>query len=196
VYVTHPVFDRAGVWEFRVEFADGDDSRVGTHFVQVNPRSSAPAVGDPAPVTQTRTASTVEEAQEISSALNPDLAFYSVSLDEALANGKPTVVLFSTPAYCVTLTCGPQLEALGELKADYGGQMNFIHVELYGNIREMLDTGDPSVGRVADAVQDWGLITEPWTFFIDSNGVITARFEQFTTLSELQEAAEHLLSRG
>jgi hypothetical protein len=195
-YVTHPQFDRAGVWEFRVELAEGAGSRVGSTFVQVNADSAAPAVGDPAPVTQTRTASTVEEVRQISSAFEPDPGFYAISLDAALASGKPTVVLFSTPAYCSSQTCGPQLETLGDLKADYGGEMNFIHVEIYDNVREMLDTGDPSIGRVADPVRDWGLITEPWTFLIGADGVITDRFEQFTNLAELTEAAERLTQHG
>ena len=67
-------------------------------------------------------------------------------------------------------------------------------MEIFDNIREMLDTGDSSIGRVAQPVEDWGLITEPWTFFVDVNGVVTARFEQFTTFEELSEAADSVLA--
>ncbi|MDA1296956.1 MAG: hypothetical protein O3B04_03005 [Chloroflexi bacterium] len=193
-YTGAPEFSRPGVWEFQVSFDDGGRTRVGSSFLQVEQDSSAPGVGDAAPVTVTRTASTADEVRLISSAFVPDPAFYAISLDEALGNGRPTAVLFSTPAFCVTQTCGPQLEALGELRNLHGDRMDFIHVEIFDNIREMLDTGDSSIGRVAQPVKDWGLITEPWTFFVDANGTVAARFEQFTTLEELSEAAESVLS--
>ena len=193
VYVTHPEFDRTGVYEFMVELAEDGGERSGSTFVQVNQESSAPAIGEQAPSSETKTASTVEEVQQISSAFEPDPEFYSISLDDALNSGRPTVVLFSTPAYCTSQTCGPQMETLGEVKETYGDRINFIHIEVWDNVREMLNTGDPSIGEVAQPVRDWGLITEPWTFFIGADGVITDRFEQFTTFEELNEAAQRLL---
>ena len=192
-YIGVPDFDRPGIWEFQVSFQDGGGTRVGSSFLQVEQDSSAPSVGDEAPLTVTKTANTVDEVRQISSALDPDPRFYAISLDKALKNGRPTAVLFSTPAFCVTQTCGPQLETLGKLMDVLGGDMDFIHVEIFDNIREMLDTGDSSIGRIAQPVEDWGLITEPWTFFVDANGVVAARFEQFTTFEELSEAASSLL---
>lgn len=193
-YTAAPEFDRRGTWEVQVKFDSGTGERVGSTFLQVEQDSSAPSVGDQAPLTTSKTASTVEEVEQISSAFTPDPRFYSLSLDEALTNGRPTVVLFSTPAFCVTQTCGPQLEVLGDLMEEHDDQIDFIHVEIFDNIREMLDTGDSTIGQVAQPVTDWNLITEPWTFFVDSDGIITARFEQFTTFGELSEATERLLA--
>ncbi len=193
-YTAAPDFDRPGTWEVQVKFSDDGTERIGSTFVQVEQNSSAPGVGDKAPLSVTKTASTVEEVEQISSAFTPDPRFYSISLDEALTNGKPTIVLFSTPAFCVTQTCGPQLETLAELRETHGERIDLIHVEIFDNIREMLDTGDSTIGEVAQPVTDWNLITEPWTFFVDSDGIITARFEQFTTLAELSEAASSLVS--
>ncbi len=195
-YTTSTTLDRPGVWEVQVTLEEQGKKRVGSTFVQVEPESSAPAVGSMAPVTRTKTASTIDEVRQISSAFDPDTRFYSLSLDEALANRKPTVVLFSTPAFCVTQTCGPQLETLGELLDRHEGEIDFVHVEIFDNIREMLDTGNNNIGEVAQPVEDWGLITEPWTFFVDADGIITARFEQFTTLEELTEATNALLAAG
>ncbi len=195
-YTAAPEFDRPGVWEVQVRLSEHGSERVGSSFIQVEQDSAAPGVGDRAPITITKTASTVDEVRQISSAFNPDPRFYAVSLDEALTNGRPTIVLFSTPAFCVTQTCGPQLDTLTGLMEQHGDSVDFIHVEIFDNIREMLDTGDSSIGEVAQAVEDWGLITEPWTFFIDSTGVISSRFEQFTTLAELSEAADRLLAAG
>ncbi len=196
-YVAHPQFDRAGIWEFRVELTeDGGHKRVGSTFVQVKEKSSAPEIGAPAPASVTKTASTVEEVRQISSALDPDPDFYSISLDKAITSGKPTIVLFSTPAYCTTGVCGPQLDTLGQVKDIYKDRINFIHVEIYDNIREMLDTGNQSIGELSQAVKDWGLVSEPWTFFIDSNGTVVDRFEQYTTFEELNEAVQRLLEQG
>lgn len=195
-YTAEPDFDRAGVWEVQVTLRESSGDRVGSAFLEVQQDSAAPGTGDNAPVTVTKTASTIEEVRQISSALEPDLRFYRISLDKALASGDPTVILFSTPAFCQTQTCGPQLATLGELADRHGDSMNFIHVEIFDNIREMLDTGDASIGEVAAPVTDWGLITEPWTFFIDEEGVIESRFEQFATLEELEEAADSLLAAG
>jgi hypothetical protein len=191
-YTGTPNFDRPGVWEVQVTFTENGKDRVGSTFLQVEQDSSAPSVGDPAPSTVTKTATTVDEVEQISSAFNPDPRFYSISLDRALTNGKPTIVLFSTPAFCATQTCGPQLDTLAELMEQHGDRVDFIHVEIFDNIREMLDTGDSSIGKVAQPVVDWGLITEPWTFFVDADGIITSRFEQFTTLDELTESTTAL----
>jgi hypothetical protein len=196
VYTGVPAFDRSGIWEFQAQFTENGHTRTGSAFLQVAEDSKAPGIGDPARPSITKTAISVDEVKEISSALTPDTRFYSESLDKALANGKPTVVLFSTPAFCVSQTCGPQLDTLGKLADAYAGRINFIHVEVFDNISEMLETGDNSIGVIAQPVNDWGLVTEPFTFFIDANGIVTARFEQFTTLEELQQAAETALGAG
>jgi len=35
-------------------------------------------------------------------------------------------------------------------------------------------------------VDEWGLPTEPWTFVIDSQGLVQAKFEQFTTADQIE----------
>ncbi|GIT69223.1 MAG: hypothetical protein Ct9H300mP27_03270 [Chloroflexota bacterium] len=42
-------------------------------------------------------------------------------------------VVFATPAFCVSATCGPQLEILTRLKEKYQDRVNFIHVEAFEN---------------------------------------------------------------
>ena len=49
----------------------------------------------------------------------------------------------------------------------------------------MIEGGRPTGGLVA-AVDEWGLPTEPWTFVIDSQGLVQGKFEQFTTAEELE----------
>ena len=51
----------------------------------------------------------------------------------------------------------------------------------------LIKDGRPTEG-ILPAVQEWGLPTEPWTFIIDADGLVSAKFEQFTP-SQVIEAA-------
>jgi hypothetical protein len=196
VYVGFPEFDAAGIWEIKVTLYESGRELRGSTFVEVKNRPVSPAIGDTAPASVTKTASTTDEMRSVTSAREPDPDLYRLSLSESLRSGRPTVVTFSTPAFCTTQTCGPQVEVLSKLQDRYGGRANFIHVEIYDNQREMLEKGDISIGRIAPAVNEWKLETEPWTFLIGKDGRIFARFEAFTTEAELDEAVQLLLDEG
>ena len=68
---------------------------------------------------------------------------------------------------------------------------NFIHVEIWDNPDEI--QGDMSRARIAPAVEEWGLVTEPWTFILDRNGNVAGKFEAFTTASEIDEELKRVL---
>ena len=116
-------FDAAGTWEIAVTLDDPDGEVTGTAAILVREEPLAPGVGDPAPRTPTKTASSVDEVREISSDPDPRPEFYRVSLDEAIGSGKPVAVTFSTPAFCQTQACGPQLDTLAEVQAEYADRM-------------------------------------------------------------------------
>ena len=52
----------------------------------------------------------------------------------------------------------------------------------------MLLEGDYSIGRQSEIVYLWELTTEPWTIYIDENGVIVDRFEGFVNIDEIEES--------
>ncbi len=131
---------------------------------------------------------------DISSDPNPRPEFYEVSLDEAIGSGQPVAVTFSTPAFCQTKACGPQLDTLSGLMAEYADRCHFVHVEIWDNPREMLEEGDLGLGVLSPVVSDWNLPTEPWTFLIDAEGNVFARFEAFATRDELASAMEAMLA--
>ncbi len=193
VYVGFAEFDVAGIWELKVTLTEGGRRLSGSAFVEVRQKPAAPAVGDAAPAVATKTGATPEELRLITSASQPDPDLYRVSLSDAVRSGKPTVVTFSTPAFCQTQTCGPQVEVVGRLQDRYGDRANFIHVEVYDNPAEILEKGDLSIARLAPAIAEWKLESEPWTFLIDASGRIFAKFEAFTTEEELDEAVQALL---
>ena len=49
------------------------------------------------------------------------------------------------------------------------------------------------VGGVVATVEEWGLPTEPWTFVVDREGRVQAKFEQFTPAEEIEAALKDLL---
>ena len=184
--------ENPGLWELQISADIPAGGRVeAVTAVRVATEPSTPAIGAAAPRSVTPTAAQAPDLAHITSAFNPDPEFYRLSVHEALDEPKPLVVLFSTPAFCVSATCGPQLEILAEMKEHYRGRVNFIHVEVFEDPH--LIEGSRFNARQVPAVDEWGLPTEPWTFIMDGDGLVRAKFEQFTPLEVLEAALEEVL---
>ena len=177
-------FKRAGAWGVQVDarFPDGTSAtkRIGFQVVSNSPTLKP---GMKAPALQTRTRLSVGgNLRMLSSAPHPNPAFYQQTLAQALANDKPTVLLFSTPGFCQTRLCGPAYDTVDALQKMYGDTVNFIHVEVYSGLPNPAENNfelDP-------AMTAFGLQTEPWLFLIDK-GVVTYRVEGLFTLDEIQQ---------
>ncbi len=185
VYVAELDLDTAGVYEIDVNSTSSDGTAVfaqASFILKETP--GTPAIGAPAPASETLTAADAEDISHITSSPEPDLDLYEFSIHEALQQGKPLVVVFATPAFCVSATCGPQVAELSKVKEALGERANFIHVEVFEN-PHLLEGARPAGGLVP-AVAEWGLPTEPWTFIIDSQGLVYAKFEQFTPAGEIE----------
>lgn len=190
VLTTQLFLDKPGFWQLNVEAtaADGSDVEARGAF-QVKANSDTPTVGQPAPRSVTLTLDSLEDLSDlttISSAAAPDPDLYQMSVDAALDTGKPLILVFSTPAFCVSATCGPQVAIISQIKEKYQDMANFIHVEVFEN-PHLIEGGRP-VGDTVAAVAEWNLPTEPWTFVIDGEGLVRAKFEQFTTKKEIETA--------
>jgi hypothetical protein len=188
VYTVEVNFDRVGQWAFgavirRPGYAPHTSSYMPLAVAQ---KSSTIAVGQAAPKSNSKTADLGEDLSGITSDPAPDADLYAMSIKQALKSGKPLMVAFSTPAFCQSATCGPQLAVVKQLKNKYRERMNFVHVEFYDNPDEI--QGDLSNGRYSPLVEEWGLPSEPWTFVIDSEGIVVHKFEAFATTEELEEA--------
>lgn len=187
-------FPQAGTWLSEITPVDGKaQGDLGRLVFPVKERSASPALGAPAPRSQNRVAREgAALLEEVTSDPHPDPDLYTMTIAEALTTGKPLVVTFATPAFCTSATCGPQVDAVKELKNALGQRANFIHVEIYDNPKEM--EGDISKARLSPIVQEWNLPSEPWTFIVDSQGRIAAKFEGFASSDELREALEQVLT--
>lgn len=179
-------FERAGTWEVSVRAAAGTDPAPATLIVYEE--SLAPAVGRPAVSVPTPTLGEFT-LEELTTDPSPDPAFYDLSLDEALANGRRTVLVFSTPAYCQTSACGPLLETVKGISPSFP-EVDFIHVEVYTGLTEPDFAPDAAHLAPAAGPDYWNLPTEPWAFVIDGSGVVTARFEGVMGEDELLDALD------
>jgi hypothetical protein len=177
-------FDQPGTWQItaRPEFGEALAPAAFTVLAE----TLSPNIGDPAPVAPTPTLSDLPLV-ELTTDPNPDPRFYQISLEDALASGKVTVLVFSTPAYCQTAACGPMLEIVKEAARDLP-DLNFIHVEVYTGLTDPDFVPDPAHLAPAAGPDYWNLPTEPWVFVIDGTGRVTARFEGVMAPEELAAA--------
>ena len=186
VFVARPTFPAPGPYGViaKVTLPDGT-VRAGQANFEVIADSPVPNRGEPAIASQSLTAATPAERELVCSATPPD-DMHDLTIAQAVSSGRPSVILFATPAYCATRTCGPSLEATVELKRRYGDRANFIHIEIYPG-------EDPDFETTAATVTEWALPSEPWLFLIDANGVIVERYEGGIGLTELDPAVRLLV---
>ena len=190
-------FDRPGQWRLDIT-AEGPDGGAGTVEIEILEDSSVPFIGSVGPLSENKTLSSAGAIELITTDYTPDLSLYEVTIREAVESPLPAVVVFASPAFCTTATCGPQVDAVSELRESYAGQAHFIHVEIYDNPDEI--QGDLDRARIAPTVDEWGLtgiehwFNESWSFVLDADGRVQDRFEGFATVAELEEALQEALN--
>jgi len=178
-------FAHGGDWAVEVEatFPDGSEAINGIRFV-VFEDSPSIKPGDRVPMVQTPTLKNVsQQVSLISSAEVPNNSFYEYSLDESIESGRPTLLLFATPAFCQTRFCGPSYEIFNDLADHYQDQLNFIHVEVFTG----LPNPEANNWAVTPSMEQFGLESEPWIFLIDKDGTVLYRVEGLFTQKEIEQ---------
>ena len=183
IYVIESYFDRAGQWILQASLEMAGDAVKGSTVFEVRSVSKAPSVGSKAPLSLNKTHNTVGSMEELTTDPLPDLDLYSLTIAQALDSGKPLVVVFATPGFCRSVTCGPQVEVIKHLKSVYGNLVNFIHIEVFDNPPEM--HVDINSARFSNAMIEWNLVSEPFTFVVGKDGIILGKFEGFVGKDEL-----------
>ena len=200
-YVTEMGFDRAGPWRLDIRAMQDGETVTASVDLDVAEMGHVPQVGAVPPLSENKTLGKSGSIEKITTDnYSPDPDLYRLTVAEAVATGLPTVVVFASPAFCTSPTCGPQTDTVSELKEGYVGRANFIHVEIYDNPDEI--QGDLSKADIASPVAQWGIssipgwFNESWTFVLDGEGRIAQRFEGFATLEELKAVLELVLLAG
>lgn len=192
IYTSRLTFDRPGRWSIEARFIDDEGAtRKVELFFDVAETASAPALGAPAVRSHSKIEADVERLTQISTGSLQDSDLYQLTIAEAMESGLPTVVVMASPAFCTNAVCGPQVEVLQQLKDEFKGQANFIHVDFYDNPEEI--QGDLDQATLSPTVVEWNLPSTEWSFVIDRDGIVTGRFESFTPLEELRIALKEVL---
>ena len=193
IYVVPAYFPRPGTWGLEFQIAPGDvafdeaDAEQVLFRLAVRARRAAPAVGQAALATPSRTLVDEPDLRRLTSDPRPEPGLYQLSIDDALANGRPLLLIFATPAFCHSRTCAPALDVVKAVWRDHAAALDAIHVEVFENPE------DPSELREAAAFLAWDLPSEPWVFLIDGRGVIVAAYEGSVTDRELRGDVEALV---
>ena len=185
MWAAETAFDVPGAWSFEVRTPGGAVKGAAPFNVAAAPLTAG--VGEKAPASRSKTLAD-GPMDSITSDPDPDPRLYETTVAGAVGSGRPSVIVFATPAFCVSRTCGPTLDAAKALIDRYP-DVNWVHVEVYDN----LDAPNPESLIPAPAAEEWGLPSEPWVFVVDEDGVVTHRFEGTVGRFELEDALAQVM---
>lgn len=182
-YVTGAPFDAAGKWgaEIAVKPQAGAEATVQVPF-EVLAASATPAIRAQAPRSRNDTAAENTVPGSICSR-DPACNLHDLVIADTIGNGRPAVIMFSTPAFCATRFCGPVLEVLLDQIPAYEDRIDFVHIEVWQDFQ---------LSKQRDAVREWNLPTEPFTFFLDGTGAVVGKLEAVFSDEELKSALDQL----
>jgi hypothetical protein len=176
-------FPEAGDWMVAAALEVDGGRAVGQGAVPVAARVPA-AVGSKAKALATPVATTAAARRKICTR-EPACPLHEISLDDALAADRPTVVNFGTPLLCTSQICGPVVDEQMVVADKLGAKASFVHVEIYPS---------RNTAKPVRALTEYGFTTEPWLLVVDRDGVIRARHEGPVTAGQIEEALRPLLA--
>jgi hypothetical protein len=194
---TGVVFDTAGVWVAEVT---ADVQGLGRQTAQasfaVQERPTLPAPGDRAQPTKNLTVNSkgvplaAIDSRAASTDTIPDPGLHRWTIARAIAEGRPALVVFATPVFCVSKFCGPVTDMVEDLSSRYDDRAVFIHVEIWRDFENQV---------LNRAAADWlwpqrpnGDLTEPWLFLIGADGRIVDRWSSMWSEREVETDLEAL----
>lgn len=187
IFVTYLKLPEPGTYWVLAEPVGGRKIQaVGT--VVVKARTAAPDVGERVPASETPTlASTGDDLATLTTAKVADLELYRKSIADSVRDKWRFVVVFATPKYCTSRTCGPVVDVVSTVRRKHEtSSLRFIHVEIY-------EDNDPAKGENR-WVKEWKLPSEPWVFVVGDDGKVRDRFEGTVSVRELDASVrQHLL---
>lgn len=187
-------FDRPGFWQLDVTAdVQGLGVRRARKTFAVLEDAAYPAPGEPALETENLTMDSADaplgaiDSRAVNEGDVPDPELHEWTIARALEEGRPAVVVFSTPVYCVSQFCGPVTDVVQDLADRYSDRAVFIHVEIWRDFD----------GQVLNrAAADWLFrddnLTEPWLYLIDGDGTIVDRWATLFRQDEVVARLEAL----
>ena len=176
-----------GWWELAVILRSGDTVLAGSSSIPVLDPGTTARLGAPAPNTRTPTLADVGgKAVAVTTDPLPDRRLYSESTADALAAGRPLVLVVDSPKFKVTDACGTALNMVKYLP-DRWPSVAFVHLEplAYDVVTESAvlrgTISNPTLVPAADAWglagDPWGPRSMPWIFIVDGDGMVRAKYQ-------------------
>jgi hypothetical protein len=185
LYISRLTFAHPGPWGIELQARDDSGSLATARLtVIVANASQTPALGSPAPRSRNLVAADVRDLRQIDTSQKPDPRLHRVRIVDAIAQRKPQLIVFATPQFCTSRMCGPVVEIVRQLLPEYNKQVAFAHQEIWQDFASK---------KVFPTVEEWRLVSEPWIFIVDSDGIIRAKFEGLVTGRELEAALQEVL---
>jgi hypothetical protein len=172
----------------RVSFA----AAVAAAPMALRPGDAAPTIATPI------AAADPHGAAGISTDPTPLARLYGSSAAELLAAKRPFMIVFASPAFCVSQACGPTLKVVKAAAAKHPSVV-IIHVEPYVMAWDgqrplpVMKSGHLQPNPIAEA---WRLPVEPWIFTVGADGAILRSYEGVVSLDELNAALKELEAIG
>jgi hypothetical protein len=186
LYVTQVAFPQPGAWGIEVLAKQGSRPAATSRFtVNVLATPHTLPLGAPAPPSQNLIASDVSDLRQIDTSNPPDPRLHQIRIADAIAQGRPQVIVFASPQLCTSRVCGPVVDVVRMLIPIYGDRVVFTHQEVWQ---------DASAQAFSPTMVEWNLRTEPWIFVVDGQGIIRAKFEGLTTVRELEAVLKQMLA--
>jgi hypothetical protein len=194
---TDVVFDTAGVWVASVTaHVQGLGTQTAQASFTVQEHPTLPAPGNRAQPTENLTVDSkgvplaaIDSRATIKGKI-PDPELHEWTIARAIKEGRPALVVFATPVFCVSRFCGPVTEMVQDLAHRYDDRAVFIHVEIWKDFQNQV---------LNQAALDWlqmpnGDLTEPWLFLIGADGTIADRWSSMWSEAEVETELEALPS--
>ncbi|HEY9555181.1 MAG TPA: hypothetical protein VIR58_00520 [Acidimicrobiales bacterium] len=189
-------FDEPGFWSVTVSGTVNGEPIDASAAFEVAPEHRIVTAGASAPRTANLLPGDPEapvkavdsRAEEDGSVPDPEL--HQLTVADAVATGRPTMVVVSTPVFCVSRFCGPITDSVQELAATYGDRANFVHIEVWRDFEQ---------NKLNRGAAEWiypdeeANPSEPWVFLIDGEGTIAQRWDNVANAGDLEHALEGLL---
>ena len=185
IFTTMIDFPEDGLWgaELQIKIDNKTYDHVLVTFAVLK-HTNEPAVGDQAPRTKQAISTDGSKLADLDSSIPPHPSLHNMTVADAIASGKPTLVAFVTPAFCQTRFCGPTLtNVVIPMQQKFGSRVNVIHIEPFD-----LPKARAGTFALSPASEEWNLQSEPFLAVLDAWGRVTAKFEGIIDLDEVQQA--------
>jgi hypothetical protein len=196
-WIANVVFDEAGTWQVEAVLTRDGEAQQVTFTFSVQEQGIVPNIGDPAPPSENLTVRDDPDLSSVTTDDEPEPAFYQMTVAEALQAGKPFLVVFATPKFCQTRFCGPVVDNVKAVYAEFKDQINVVHIEPFALTEDgQLVTDADGFPQPSAPTQEWRLQSEPWVFVVGADGRIAARFEGTVSEDELREVLTTVLGQA